>query len=97
MRSGHVARHRRLANTQGRQAVGTLSENSESSDALSYDPLRILSRPVKTPVRKKKRKRPSGNLVSEVGLLGTIVTTGIAVIIGLRYLAEAFGVYWIGD
>ena len=97
VRTSHLGRQRSLANMQGRKTAGTLDKDAESAPSRADDALRILSQPAKATVRKKNRKKQRGDLVGEVGLLGTIVTVGISVIIGLRYLAEAFGVYWIGD
>ena len=58
---------------------------------------RALSKPVKAKAKKTRRKKPQGSSAAQVVLLGAIGIGGIAVIIGLRYLAEAFGVNWIGD
>ena len=92
-------RRRILANVQDRKK-GNLPEAPPEEDTTvasrAEDAKRVLSQPVKAG-RRKKRGKPKGKSATQVGLLGAIVVGGIAAIIGLRYLAEAFGVNWIGD
>ena len=58
---------------------------------------RILSKPVKSKGKKSRRKKPRGRSTTQVVVLAIIGITGIAAIIGLRYLSEALGVNWIGE
>ena len=95
-----MSRKRILANVQGRKAnqrpEPTPEEDAESA-AREQDAERILSKPVKSRGKKPKVKKPAGRSTTQVIVLAIIGISGIAAIIGLRYLAEAFGVKWIGD
>ena len=63
------------------------------------DPARILSIPPRMARSKKPTQisRSHVHTVAAVLLLGAIVISGIAAIIGLRDLGAEFGVTWIGD
>ena len=95
-----TSRKRILANVQGRRA-GDAPEAPPEEDAAAAarneNAERILSKPVKSKSKKARAKKPRGRSTNQVVVLAIIVISGIAAIIGLRYLAEAFGVNWIGD
>lgn len=94
-----IARRRIRANAQGRKTNDTLEAPDEDDvdvAALDDDAERILSQRIKSG-QKKKRRPKSRRSTTQVGLLAAIVIGGIAMIIGLRYIAEMFGVNWIGD
>ena len=95
-----IARRRILANAQNRKSGGTPDESAEAdaeATARNEDAQRILSKRVKARGGKTKRKKPKGRSSTQVVLLAIIGITGIAAIIGLRYLSEALGVNWIGE
>ncbi len=95
-----IARKRILANAQNRKSGGApeaLAEEDAEAAARNADVERILSKRVKGRGGKSKRKKPKGRSATQVVLLAIIGITGIAAIIGLRYLSEAFGVNWIGE
>ena len=97
--SGHanyLSRKRIIDNVEERKSGGTPEAPGEE-EMWDDDARRILSQPVKAKAGKNRRKKPQSRLTTHIGLLGAIVIGGIAVIIGLRYLAEMFGVNWIGD
>ena len=94
-----MTRKRILANIQDRKngdPPETDPEEDTTVDSRAVDAGRILSQAAKAG-RRKKRKKAKGKTTTQIGLLGVLVVGGIAVIIGLRYVAEAFGVNWIGD
>jgi len=101
--SGHVnymSRRRIIDNVEMCKSGGTPNVPGEEKSTVpsqTDDAQRILSQPGKAKARKKRRKKPHGRSATQVVLLGSIVIGGIAVIIGLRYLAEMYGVNWIGD
>ncbi len=90
-----LSRKRILANVQDRR-TGTQPEE-DAAAARNEAAERILSKPVKSKTRKSRVKKPKGRSATQVVILAIIGISGIAAIIGLRYLAEAFGVNWIGD
>jgi hypothetical protein len=87
-----------LANIQGRGSNESPEENAEVA-ARDDAAERILFKPVKSKstARRPKAKKPKGQSTTQIVLLAVIGLTGLAAIIGLRYLAEAFGVNWVGD
>ncbi len=95
-----LSRKRILANVQDRR-IGGIPEVPAEEDAdvaaRNANAERILSKPVKSKTKKTKAKKRSGRSTTQVVLLAIIGIAGIAAIIGLRNLAEAFGVNWIGD
>ena len=96
-----TSRKRILANVQGRRVGDAPEAPPEEEDAAAAarneKAERILSKPVKSKSKKARAKKPRGRSTNQVVVLAIIVISGIAAIIGLRYLAEAFGVNWIGD
>jgi hypothetical protein len=95
-----ISRKRILANAQVRKTGGppeAPGEDDAEVAAQNENAERILSKPIKGKGRRIKAKKPKIRSTTQVVMLGAIVITGIAAIIGLRYLAEAFGVNWIGD
>ncbi len=101
--SGHVnylSRRRIIDNVEMCKSGGTPNVPGEEKSTVpsqTDDAQRILSQPGKAKARKKRRKKPHGRSVIQVVVLGAIGVGGIAVIIGLRNVAEIFGVNWIGD
>ncbi len=103
--SGSLSRKRILANVQDRKTGETpevMAEEDADVAARNEAAERILSKPVKakskkTGAKKSRAKKPPGRSTTQVVLLAAIGIGGIAAIIGLRYLAEAFGVNWVGD
>ena len=96
--SGHakqLSRNRIIANVQERK-TGRTPEAPGEEEMWDDDARRILSQPVKAKAKKNRRKKPQGGSTTQLGLLSAIVIGGIAVIIGLRHLAEMFGFTWIG-
>ena len=93
----HLSRERIIANAREQKTAQTDRDDAGSVPSQDDNVAPVLSQPVKAKVRKNRRKKQDGGLVGKVGLLGAIVVTGIAIIIGLRYLAETFGINWIGD
>jgi len=95
-----LSRKRILANVQGRktnQLPEPTPEEGAEIAAQEQAAERMLSKPVKSKGKITKAKRPKDRSTTQIIILAVIVITGIAAIIGLRYLAEAFGVQWIGD
>ena len=94
-----LSRKRILANVQDRRTGETPQAPEEDDDAAARNETaeRILSKPVHGKAKKTRRKKPRGRSTTQIVVLAIIGITGIAAIIGLRYLAEAFGVNWIGD
>ena len=95
-----MSRKRILANSQVRNTgEPPVPPGEDDAEVAARNEIaeRILSKPVKSRGRKTRAKKPKSRSTTQVVMLGAIVITGIAAIIGLRYLAEAFGVNWIGD
>lgn len=92
-----MARKRILANAQTRKSGGTPEAPAEEDAARNADVERILSKRVKGRGNKTRRKKPRGQSTTQVVVLAIIGITGIAAIIGLRYLGEAFGINWVDD
>jgi hypothetical protein len=98
--TSHLSRARIIANVQDRKTPKipeALTEEDAHVAARNEDAQRILSKPVKAKPKKTRRRKHQRDSVAQVLLLGTIVIGGISAIIGLRYLAETFGIRWIGD
>jgi hypothetical protein len=96
-----TTRKRILANAQGRKKddapEGPTEEELAAAAEQEANAERILSKRVKAGAPTKRRKAATGKSSTQVWLLGAIVVVGIGAIIGLRYIAELFGVNWIGD
>ncbi len=93
-----MSRQRIRANAQDRRTGETPQTPEEDAAAARNEAAeRILSKPVKSRGKKSRRKKPRGRWTTQVVLLAIIGIGGIAAIIGLRYLSEAFGVNWIGE
>ncbi len=90
-----MSRKRILANVQDRRTEAPPEEDAAAARNEAAE--RILSKPVKSKTRKSRAKKPKGRSATQVVILAIIGISGIAAIIGLRYLAEAFGVNWVGD
>ena len=98
--SSSIARKRILANAQNRKSGGAPEAPAEEDAevaARNADVERILSKRVTGRSNKTRRKKPRGKSTTQVVMLAIIGITGIAAIIGLRYLSEALGVNWIGE
>ncbi len=96
--SGHanyLSRKRIIDNVEECKS-GRTPEAPGEEEMWDDDARRILSQPVKAKAKINRRKKPQGSSTTQLGLLSAIVIGGIAVIIGLRYLAEMFGFNWIG-
>ncbi len=94
-----LSRKRILANAQDR-STGEIPQSPEedaAAAARNEAAERILSKPVKGKAKKTRRKKRRSRSTTQVVLLAIIGISGIAAIIGLRYLSEAFGVNWIGE
>ena len=96
-----LSRKRILANVQDRRTgdapEAPTEEDAAAAAARNEAAERILSSPVKSKSKKSRARKPQGRSTTQVVVLAIIGIGGIAAIIGLRYLAEAFGVNWIGD
>ncbi len=93
-----LSRKRILANAQDRSTGNTPQSPEEDAAAARNEAAeRILSKPVKGKAKKTRRKKRRSRSTTQVVLLAVIGISGIAAIIGLRYLSEAFGVNWIGE
>ena len=100
-----MSRKRILANVQDRR-TGEAPEAPPEEEPVSSPPPhcgrneaagRILSSPVKSKSKKSRARKPQGRSTTQIVVLAIIGIGGIAAIIGLRYLGEAFGVNWVGD
>ena len=94
--ANYLSRKRIIDNVEECKS-GRTPDTPGEEEIWADDAQRILSQPVKAKAGKNRRKKPQGSSTAQLGLLSAIVIGGIAVIIGLRYLAEMFGVNWIGD
>ena len=95
-----MSRNRILANVQDRRTGVTpevRSEEDAAAAARDKAAERILSKPSRPKQGKLGRKKPPARSITKILLLAAIGIGGIAAIIGLRYLTEAFGIHWIGD
>ncbi len=91
--NARLSRKRIRANLQERKKGDTSEAPREEKTTVASqadDAERTLSKPVKA--GEKRHKKRWGRSMTQVALLGAIVFGGIAVIIGLRYLAEMVGV-----
>ncbi len=95
-----MSRKRILANVQDRrtgEAPEAPPEEDAAAAARNEAAGRILSSPVKSKSKKSRARKPQGRSTTQIVVLAIIGIGGIAAIIGLRYLGEAFGVNWVGD